>query len=56
MAESKQIAIAPIDALQSKAINRLQWLTVAWMCVEVAVALLAAIRSAQRCPRGVRCG
>lgn len=45
MAESKQIAIKPIDTLQSKAINRVQWLTVAWMCVEVAVALLAAIRA-----------
>ena len=45
MAELKQIAVAPIDPLQSKAINRVQWLTVAWMCVEVAVALLAAIRA-----------
>ena len=45
MAESKQIGIAAIDAWHLKAINRLQWLTVAWMCVEVAVALLAAIRA-----------
>jgi len=45
MAEPKQIGIATIDARQLTAINRLQWLTVAWMCVEVAVALLAAMRA-----------
>ncbi|HEU5235220.1 MAG TPA: hypothetical protein VFU50_20350 [Terriglobales bacterium] len=45
MAESKQIEIATIDDWQLKPINRLQWLTVAWMCVEVAVALLAAMRA-----------
>jgi len=45
IAESEQIAIATTDAWQLRAINRLQWLTVAWMCVEVAFALLAAMRA-----------
>src|SRR5689334_3057275 len=45
MAESKQIGIATIGPSQLTAINRVQWLTVAWMCVEVVVALFATIRT-----------
>jgi divalent metal cation (Fe/Co/Zn/Cd) transporter len=45
MAESEQIALARIDDSQSKSIQRVQWLTVAWMSLELAVALFAAIRA-----------
>jgi divalent metal cation (Fe/Co/Zn/Cd) transporter len=45
MTESTQIGTATISASQLDAINRVQWLTVAWMFAEVAVALFAAIRA-----------
>jgi len=45
MAESKQVVIARVDASQSKAIQRVQWLTLGWMGLEAAVALFAAIRA-----------
>jgi hypothetical protein len=45
MAEFEQVGTATIGASPLRAINRVQWLTVAWMCVEVVVALFAAIRA-----------
>lgn len=41
MIESMQVAAAP----NWKAITRLEWFTVVWMTVEVAIAFIAAVRS-----------
>jgi divalent metal cation (Fe/Co/Zn/Cd) transporter len=45
MAETRQTAVLPLSATDSGAIKRIQRLTVVWMSVEVAVAVIAAVRA-----------
>ena len=45
MAETRQLAVAPPSHSYDSAIERIQWLTVIWMSVELAVALIAAMRA-----------
>src|SRR5256885_11086624 len=45
MAETRQLAVGSRSHSYHSGIERIQWLTVVWMSVEVAVAFIAAIRA-----------